>query len=66
MNFFIILLTCIGIFAVGLCFLFFMPVCANLIIALFQGFLVEQQVAKLKQQPSGCTFIDPNELEELQ
>ena len=66
MNLLVIILTCIGIFAVGLCFLFFMPICANLVIILFKGFMIEQQVAKLTHQPSGCTFIDPNELEELQ
>jgi len=66
MNLLVFILTCIGIFAVGLCFLFFMPIVANLTIILFKGFMVEQQVAKLTHKSSGCTFIDPNDLEELQ
>ena len=66
MNLLILLLTCIGIFAVGLCFLFFMPVVANLVIVLFQVFLTEQQIAALQHRPSDSIFIDPNELEELQ
>ena len=60
---FIFVLVCTGLFAVGLCFLFLMPVVGQTLPSLFGLFMTEQQMAKMNNEPSGTIFIDPNELD---
>ncbi len=63
MNLLLIALTCTGLFAVGLCFLFLFPVIGKMLVVLFSAYNAEQLSAKRKNEESGTTFIDPNELE---
>jgi len=66
MNMLHIILNCIGLFAVGLCFMFWMPVWGKLLTILSSTILGEKMLAKQQGIESGSTLIDPNELEELQ
>lgn len=66
MNMLLVILNSIGLFAVGLCFLFWMPVWGNLLISLFSAVVGEQALSKRQGIDSGSKLINPNELEELQ
>ena len=66
MNMLLVILNCIGLFAVGLCFLFWMPVWGKLLVTMFSAIMGEQFMAKKKGIDSGSKLINPNELEELQ
>ena len=66
MNMLLIILNCMGLFAVGLCFMFWMPVWANLLIGMFSSIFGEMFQAKRRGEDSGTKLINPNEIEELQ
>ena len=66
MSLLLIVLNCLGLFAVGLCFFFWMPVWGQLLSILFSAIIGEQKLAKRNGVESGSKLIDPNQLEELQ
>ena len=65
MNMFVTVLSSFGLVAVGLCFLFFLPLVAKTLLILFSTVLGEQTFAKFNKVESGTKLIDPNELEEF-
>jgi len=66
MNAIIFCLVSFGIVAVGLCFLFLMPLVGKTLVVLFSIFMGERTYAQMTKTPSGSVFIDPNEIKELQ
>ena len=56
----LVILTCLGLFAVGLCFLFLFPVVGKTLVILFSTYAGESVAAKFQGKKSGSDFIDPN------
>jgi len=65
MNPLLFMLVCFGLIAVGLCFLFLMPIVANTIVVLISIFFGEKAYSIINKKPSDSVFRDPNEAEDI-
>ena len=60
MHALLVVLTSLGLFAVGLCFIILLPNVGALLATLFSIFAGEQAASKLQGKKPGSEFIDPN------
>ena len=60
MHALLVILTCLGLFAVGLCFIILLPNVGATLATLFSIFAGERTLSTFQGKKSGSDFIDPN------